>query len=148
MRAGSGIFPSKLPCKMACHNRPYAFRPRGLARNDVPRIGISRQNQGASQMSVCTSIAQARKKCASWSCDRSSSSASYPLHITGIIIIIIINTTTIIIATTILMLSSCPILNELRSIVFAMSQCCRIFVLHAWTSHVLYLAAATFKLQA
>ena len=45
-------------------------------------------------------------------------------------------------------LSSCPILDELRSIVITMSQCCRIFVLHAWMSHVLCLAAATFKLQA
>ena len=46
-----------------------------------------------------------------------------------------------------LLCSSCPILNETRSIVITMSQCCKIFVLHAWMSHVLYLAAATFKHQ-
>ena len=44
-------------------------------------------------------------------------------------------------------LSSRPILNELRPIVITMSQCCRIFVLHACMPHVFFLAAATFKHQ-
>ena len=44
-------------------------------------------------------------------------------------------------------LSSCPILNELRPIVITMPQCCRIFVLHACMPHVVFLATATFKHQ-